>query len=137
MNIKSQGFSLIELSVAVAIMAILGAIAMVSFNAIRQKARMSAVTATMRTLEQGIESYHDDTGSYPSTLADLSERPADPKISKKWQGPYLKKAVSEDPWGTEYFYQVTKGGKHPYELYSWGKNKEGSPSEEHIDVWNL
>lgn len=134
---KTRGFSLIELMVAVTIMALLAGIVGFGVKGLLAKTKKTATVSTLKNLETAIESYYNDIGSYPALLSDLVNKPADPKLSKKWEGPYLKKAVTEDAWGTEFVYQVTKGGKHQFELYSWGPNKEGSPEDEHLNVWDL
>lgn len=137
MRSTSKGFSLIELMVAVTIMGIMVGLVVPAYMAYRQRARRSATVTTLKTLENAIDMFQGDTGAYPATLPELVNAPTDPKISKRWQGPYLKKEVTTDSYGHELVYQVTKGGKRPYELYSWGPKGEGAPQEEHIVVWDI
>jgi general secretion pathway protein G len=59
------------------------------------------------------------------------ERPAD---STAWRGPYLKKAVSADPWGNGYVYEYP--GRHNvdgYDLYSLGP--DGREGTDDITNW--
>lgn len=82
--------------------------------------------------------FNAHTGQYPARLNDLLKKPADEKIARKWEGPYLKaKEVPEDAWGSKYVYKLTPQAEHKYDLYSYGPNGKGSPKEEWISVWNL
>ncbi len=63
---RRPGFTLIELLIVVAIIAILAAIAVPNFLEARTRAQISRVRADHRTLMTAIESYHVDTGGYPS-----------------------------------------------------------------------
>lgn len=136
MNHARSGFALIEVIIAITIVGIMAAGA---FGVTRWigKARVTSTKTTLRGLKSSIDEFNAETNSYPTSLSDLLVRPAEEKIAKKWNGPYLDKEV-QDGWGNEFQYQLNpKGSQHPYELYSWGKGQEGSPSEEWIDVWSI
>jgi general secretion pathway protein G len=132
------GFSLIEILIAIAIIAVMGVTLVPGLLNYLNKAKVTRAKTELKTIAQGIDMYHADTNQYPATLKDLVRRPADEKISKKWQeGTYLgAKEVPSDPWGTRYVYQVTEGKEHPYELYSYGKNLKGAPKSEWLSVWD-
>ena len=134
----NPGFSFIELVMAITIMAILTAgIVTVSVRYIG-KAKVSSTNSILQGTQTAIDSYYMDISQYPATLNDLLVAPSDAKISKKWQGPYwTKKSVPQDSWGNELVYKVSKGGAHPYELYSWGANGEGSDAKEQMSVWEI
>lgn len=136
MNARA-GFSLIEITIVVAIIGLIIGIAVPGLMTARKKANVTATKATLRSLEAAIDEFRSDTGAYPTRLHDLFARPVDEKVSKRWEGPYVKKDVFNDAFGNEIQYQVTKGQKNPYELYSYGPNGEGSPREEWIDAAEL
>lgn len=137
MTSTRSGFSLMEIMIALAIMGLIIAVAVPSFNTMRKKAKVSTTRLTLQSVSGAIDQFHDDTSTYPVALQELVEKPFDEKVSKRWQGPYLKKAVTEDAFGNELQYQVTKGQRHPYELYSYGPAGEGAPRDEWIDVWEI
>jgi len=132
-----SGFSLIEIMIVLAIIGMILAVAVPGFMTARKKGKITTTRATLKSIEVSLQEFHDDTGTYPVTLRDLVEKPFDEKIAKRWQGPYLKKEISTDSFGNDIQYQVTKGQRHPYELYSYGPNGEGAPRDEWIDVWEI
>lgn len=58
-------FTLIELLIVVAIIAVLAAIAVPNFLEAQSRAKVSRARADLRTLSMGIESYRVDTNKYP------------------------------------------------------------------------
>lgn len=62
-----KAFTLIELLIVVAIIAILAAIAVPNFLEAQTRAKVSRCAADMRTIRTGLESYRVDTNKYPET----------------------------------------------------------------------
>jgi prepilin-type N-terminal cleavage/methylation domain-containing protein len=60
-----KAFTLIELLIVVAIIAILAAIAVPNFLEAQTRAKVSRMKTDMRTLATGMESYHVDNNKYP------------------------------------------------------------------------
>ncbi len=86
---KNTGFTLIELMVSVAIIAMLTAIAMVTFSGANKKARDGRRKADLEKIRISLELYRQEVGSYPTDVADLvpnylQELPIGPK-----DDPYL------------------------------------------------
>jgi general secretion pathway protein G len=132
-----DGFSLIEIVVAVMIMGILAAVVGAGTVAYLKRAARTSTVTSLNALSQAIELYKVDTGSYPKQLEDLIEAPKG-TLAKKWQGPYLaKKSAPQDGWKHDFYYKVTPGGKHPYDLFSYGPGGEEGPEEEHLSVWEI
>jgi len=73
---KNQAFTLIELLIVVAIIAILAAIAVPNFLEAQTRAKVSRVKADQRTLSTAIESYYVDNNRYP-TDGIVGNRPQD------------------------------------------------------------
>ncbi len=132
MNRQRQGgFTLIEIMVVVGIIGIL--IGLVAPNILGRvdKARVTAATTDVATLEQALEMYRLDNHSYPSTdqgLEALVAKPSGEPEAKNWNPEgYLKKTkLPQDPWGNPYQYVVPGQDKHPYDLCSFGADgREG------------
>ena len=134
------GFTLIELLIAIVIIGLIMGAAITGILGMLERARKGTTETTLRNLEQAITLFQVDTGQNPNSLKDLIKRPADDEyVSKKWNGPYLKKTeLPRDGWGFLFKYERTQGGKHPYELYSFGGSEgKGTSKEKRISVWDL
>lgn len=70
---KNKGFSLVELMIVVAIIAILSAIAIPNMVAARRVSNEATTVSTMRTISTAIEQFRtfQTTPSYPAGLANL------------------------------------------------------------------
>ncbi|CAN5403698.1 hypothetical protein BH09SUM1_BH09SUM1_17580 [soil metagenome] len=71
-NFEKRAFTLIELLIVVAIIAILAAIAVPNFLEAQTRAKVSRAKADMRTLATGIESYYVDNNRYMINTAPAS-----------------------------------------------------------------
>ena len=111
----SRGFTLLELLVVLVILGLLAGYVAPKYFALDQ--------------------YRIDTGHYPSTeqgLAALNTRPAN---EPRWDGPYLKKAVPNDPWGKPYQYKMP--GEHgEVDIYSFGHDGVPGGTGENADLTN-
>ena len=94
------GFTLIEIMIAVAIIGILGTVAVVNFTANIEKAKKTAAQEAVGNLKNAVMTYYLQTKKYPNDLRALIEASGD-------EEPILDggDAVLEDPWGTEYKYE--------------------------------
>jgi len=125
------GFSLLELMVYITIVGLIVVGVATMIVQVRKMANKSSTMTTMKSLGFGIDNFYADTGQYPATLKDLIVKPQGEGFDS-WDGPYggIKgKTVPKNPWGIAYTYQVTEGGKHPYELTT--KTSSGAK----LSVW--
>ena len=76
----------------------------------------------IQLLDDALEVYRLDTGTYPSSLRCL-EKNFDNDL--RWDGPYIRPNVPLDPWGNEYRYSVDETGKS-YRLTSSGLAEAGT-----------
>jgi len=126
-----QAFTLIELMVVIVILGILAVIVVPKITKRPEEARVTKAKIEISNLEQALELYYLDNGSYPTTeqgLDALVEKPQTGDIPEKWRkGGYLsKKKVPLDPWGHPYVYISPGIHNDDYDLYSLGKDgKEG------------
>lgn len=132
----TKGFSLIEIMIALAIMALVGTIGILSYNGLREGARKQTTQTNLKTLKQTISLFEMNNNSYPTRLADLVERPKG-DLGKKWTAPLLTH-VPQDGWGQDFVYKLTPGGKHPYQLFSFGGGDGPNEAPENrLDAWDL
>ncbi|MFY9328351.1 MAG: type II secretion system major pseudopilin GspG [Georgfuchsia sp.] len=133
MSKQSRGFTLLELLVVMVIIGLLvGYVGPMYFKQIG-KSEVKTARAQINAFGKALDQYRIDTGHYPSTeegLAALNEKPAN---EKKWDGPYLKKAVPPDPWDTPYAYKYP-GDHGEYDIISYGKDGAMGGSGEAADI---
>jgi general secretion pathway protein G len=132
-----DGFTFIELVIAIAILALLALVVGPLVMGQLDKARMSSTRSNLTSIKTAIDMFKVDTGKYPTKLRDLVEKPKEEAIARSWQkGGYLQGAeVPQDAWKEDFVYKRTAEGKNPYELYSYGPNGASAPKEEWISVW--
>ena len=104
---------------------ILGLLASVMTVGIRRymlKSRQNVARVEISTLRQALESYHSETGRYPSTneglmlLLGTEEEP---------DGFITGKEIGKDPWGNEYDY-ISPGQETDYIVICYGADgREG------------
>ncbi len=61
-----KGFTLVELLVVVAIIGLMAGIATVSVNSVRSKARDARRVADIKQIQNALELYYSDSGTYPA-----------------------------------------------------------------------
>ena len=131
---SKSGFSLIEMLVALAILALIAGIA--GPRAIAFLSRSKTKTAELQIQELGtaLELYYLDIGRYPSEADGLNALVSAPSSANQWSGPYLENAASlSDPWDRPYLYR-SPGTKGDYDIYSLGRDGAKGGSGEDRDI---
>lgn len=137
---KNKGFTLLEIIVVVAIIAILAAYIAPKVVGRVDDARISAAKSDIRVLESSLELYKLDNFLYPSVeqgLGALVNKPSG-EGNKNWRdGGYIKK-LSKDPWGNDYLY-LYPGSNGEFDVYSLGADAAVGGEGEAADIgnWNL
>lgn len=66
-NNNKQGFTLIELLVVIAIIGLLSTLSILALNTARARARDTKRITDVRQIQQALEMYYNEFGSYPAT----------------------------------------------------------------------
>jgi len=138
---RQRGFTLVELVIVMTIIGILAGALTLHITHRVENARRARAVADIATLETALSLYEADNGGPPTTqqgLAALRQKPSSPPLPRNWDGPYLRKAVSQDPWGHEYVYRYP-GQYNPesYDIMSYGDDGQpgGSGKDEDVTNW--
>lgn len=135
-RVSQDGFTLIEILIAIALVAIMGAIAAPFVLKRFEAGKRNATVVQLKSLKAALEHYYIDVGQYPETLRDLVKEPSNEEAKARWQGPYLEaKDTPQDGWSRKIQYKLTGEGEHPYDLYSYGPKGSSASKSEWLDVW--
>jgi general secretion pathway protein G len=120
---KKKGFSLIELMVVIAIMAMLaGGVSIFLFGA-KGDAEKARVRSDFAQLDSAINLYRLKMSKYPESLEELTK-------PLPGHDEALLQKVPKDPWGEPYQYRKAQGR---YEIFTLGADKteggEGSDGD--------
>ncbi len=119
-----SGLTLIELTIVIVILGILAAFIAPRIANAPQKANVSKAKVEIENLSTALQLYATEVGQYPTTEQGLQAlwRPPNP-APPNWQGPYLRKQLTDDPWGNPYVYR-NPGTQYGYDfdLLSYGRD---------------
>lgn len=100
-------------------------------------ARSTTARSQLEMLATALDAYRLDTGRYPTTAQGLAALVAAPTEEPPavWRGPYLRRAVPLDPWGTPYVY-AAPGQANPmgFDLLSYGADGRPGGDGENADI---
>ena len=138
-NMSSRsGFTLIEILVVIAVLAMLAALVAPNVFQHVGTAKDATARSQIELLGAALDAYRLDNGRYPTSdqgLDALQVAPTLQPLPSNWRGPYLRKDVPLDPWGTPFIYmspgEVNLRG---YDLLSLGADGEPGGEGEDADV---
>ena len=135
---RTPGFTLLEVLVVVAILAILAAIVVPRIMDRPDEARRVAAKADTAAIVQALKLYRLDNGNYPQTdqgLAALVQKPTTNPVPPNWkQGGYLDK-LPKDPWGREYQF-LNPGVRGEIDVFSLGADGARGGEGNNADIGN-
>jgi general secretion pathway protein G len=119
MNIRrNKAFTLIELLIVIAVIAIIIGIALPRFKGMKDEGNIIRAKADLRTLQTAVESYYiHNNDSYPSSLSDLTSAV-----------PSIVGTLPSDPYdpGNDYGYDRGGTDNQYYVIFSEGPDGNGS-----------
>ncbi len=132
-KIKIKAFTLMEMAIVVAVIAMLGTIITPLYFRHLKKARINTAKTQVMMLQQAILDYRIDNAKIPNSLEDLVRNPGE----EGWDGPYLSGSLPKDPWGNQYLLMVP-GRNSEFEIVSYGEDAQpgGTGESEDISSWN-
>lgn len=138
-----RGFTLIEIMVVIAILALLAALVAPKIIGRSDDAKIADTKVQIKNIETALKLYKLDNGNYPSTEQGLQALVAKPTVGiipKNYRdGGYLEsKKVPQDAWSNDFGY-LSPGEHGDYDLYSLGADgvKGGEGKNADIESWNL
>lgn len=142
---SSDGFTFVETLAVLAIGAILAAGTAVSATKIIAIAKKTAARNQIDQYYTALQSYFIDCGCFPTTeqgLQALWEKPVLYPVPEKWNGPYVERKPSADPWGTNFEYISSSSSLMPSEvpknlpfiLISYGADRKKGGDGDDADI---
>jgi general secretion pathway protein G len=135
MNRYEKGFTLLELLVVVVIIGLLAAYVGPKYFSQIGKSEQAVAKSQVEAFSRALATYRLDVGDFPTTEQGLAALVAKPEGVVKWNGPYLDRAVPNDPWGRPYTYR-NPGSHGDFDIISLGKDGQAGGTGDAADVTN-
>ena len=138
---RIRAFTLIEVMVVIAILAVLAALIVPKVMSRPDEARVVAARQDIASLLQALKLYRLDNLRYPTTeqgLAALVTRPSLAPVPPNWKpGGYLER-LPRDPWGNPYQY-LSPGLRGEVDVFRFGADgvAGGEGFDADVGSWNL
>lgn len=128
-----HAFSLVELLVVVAVLAILAAIGLPNLLEAQARSKVSRVEADVRTIRTALEAYRTDHAAYPSAFLQ-EQRVAEPLAVVTSPVAYIT-TVPRDPFG-EAPYSFNEAIRfHGYAYVDRASTTDGLPADTYGHIW--
>lgn len=128
---KVSGFTLVEVMVVVVILGILAGIIVPKIMSRPAQARIVKAHQDISAIQNALDLYKLDNGTYPTTdqgLAALVKMPSSSPVPRNWNAEGYLQQLPIDPWGESYQYENNSGKVY---VYSYGP--DGKDSGKRLD----
>ncbi len=124
-----SGFSLIEILVVLGIMMSIAGLVTVNVIQHRAESRVKEAVLQISNFKTALKIYHVEQGRYPTQaqgLAALIARPTLPPAPASYpaEGYLDSRRLPLDPWDEPYIYLAPGRSGEPYEIVSYGSDRE-------------
>lgn len=133
---RQSGFTLLEIMVVVAIIAILSTVVVLNLVGKTHEASVARAKGDIQALTSALQLYKLDNFTYPTTqqgLESLQQKPDGNPPAPNWKR-YVDRLPS-DPWGHPYQY-LNPGQHGDFDVYSTGADGRPGGEGENADVGN-
>lgn len=141
------GFTFVETLAVIAVTAVLASGTFVSASRLVSMARRTAARTQIEQYRSALQTYFLDCGQFPTGeqgLEALWQKPVLYPVPENWNGPYIDRAISKDPWGCAYIYFAGRAALPvgtpeglPFVIVSYGADRTsgGEGNDEDIISW--
>jgi len=136
---RRNGFTLIEILIAMTIIGILSSVVGLSVAGYLRKAKLEAARSQIKTFQTALQMYKAAHAQIPTTaqgLGALCIAPTIPPTPRDYppEGYLESRNLPNDPWGNPYIYLVPGRRGEPYEIISYGADGEEGGTGEAADI---
>lgn len=130
-----SGFSLLEILVALAIIASLAALVGPRLLGHVDKSKVTTAKVQIKMLETALTTYYSEGGVLPGSTEELNILVVNTKNDPNWGGPYLAEGqIPLDPWGSPYQYIPPAEPGNVGEVFSLGLDKQPGGTGLNADI---
>lgn len=136
---QRNGFTLLEILIAVVIISILSGTVALSLYQYVKKAKVEAARSQIKTFQTALQMYRAANGQIPSQaqgLEALCTPPTSGVIPKDYppEGYLESRVLPNDPWGNPYVYLAPGRRGELFEIISYGSDGEEGGAGEAADI---
>lgn len=132
---RRPGYSLMEVLIAVAIIAVLATLVGPRLLGQLDQSKVTAANTQIRMIETSLDTLRLDIGRYPTGEEGLILLVApNDTVQGMWAGPYLDGGLPADPWGNPYQYAPAASPADRGEVFSFGADGVEGGEGQNADI---